>query len=144
MDPSRKKTGGKIEIQVNLREPLTGEDIVKRSERWLVLDSFGSTASQYLAATGLTVGGPYTNPSTPQLNISPVVPQPVDEIIPSSVNTTPISTPSIQTPSVPSVNTPSFSTTPSVNTSSFKTKKSAAAVEEEGNELEQAEEEFNR
>lgn len=134
---------------MNLREPLTGEDIVKRSERWLVLDSFGSIASQYLAATGLTVGGPYTNPSTPQLNISPVVSQPVDEIIPSSVNTTLINTPSIQTPSiqtppVPSVNAPSVSTTPSVNTSSFKSKKSAVAAEEEGNELEQAEEEFNR
>ncbi|PHZ07675.1 uncharacterized protein RHIMIDRAFT_273911 [Rhizopus microsporus ATCC 52813] len=61
LDSSRKKTGGKIEIQVNLREPLTGEDTVKRSERWLILDAFGSTASAALSAAGLTVGGPQTS-----------------------------------------------------------------------------------
>ncbi|KAI8088423.1 hypothetical protein BDF21DRAFT_396573 [Thamnidium elegans] len=84
LDSSRKKTGGKIEIQVNLREPLTGEDIVKRSERWLVLDSFGSTASQCMALAGLTVDGPYTNPNTPLLESSsaansPVVNSPVPQ-----------------------------------------------------------------
>lgn len=143
MDPSRKKTGGKIEIQVNLREPLTGEDIVKRSERWLVLDSFGSTASQYLSLAGLTVGGPYTNPNTPQLeNLSvansPVVSQPrvsspVDEVTPVNtphVNTQPVIPSSLKTPA----NTPSVSQPDAKMT----------GPDEEGGELEQAEEEFNR
>lgn len=31
---------------------------MKRSERWLILDAFGSTASAALSAAGLTVGGP--------------------------------------------------------------------------------------
>ncbi|KAG1297605.1 hypothetical protein G6F66_002458 [Rhizopus arrhizus] len=56
VDSTRKKTGGKIEIEVNLREPLTGEDTVKRSERWLVLDAFGSNASSCLAAAKLSTG----------------------------------------------------------------------------------------
>ncbi|KAI8048143.1 uncharacterized protein B0P05DRAFT_592345 [Gilbertella persicaria] len=59
LDSSRKKTGGKIEVQINLREPLTGEDIVKRSERWLVLDVPGSNASRLMSEAGLTTGGPY-------------------------------------------------------------------------------------
>lgn len=153
MDPSRKKTGGKIEIQVNLREPLTGEDIVKRSERWLVLDSFGSTASQYLSLAGLTVGGPYTNPNTPQLeNLSvansPVVSQPrvsspVDEVTPVNtphVNTRPVNTPYVHTqPVIPSsLKTPA--NTPSVSQPDAK----MSGPDEEGGELEQAEEEFNR
>ncbi|CAO0794104.1 unnamed protein product [Mucor circinelloides] len=64
LDGSRKKTGGKIDIQVNLREPLTGEDIAKRSERWLVLDAFGSTVSECLSLAHLTVGGPQRPPSS--------------------------------------------------------------------------------
>lgn len=68
LDSSRKKTGGKIDIQVNLREPLTGEDIAKRSERWLVLDAFGSTVSECLSFANLTVGGPQ-RPSAPSSQI---------------------------------------------------------------------------
>ena len=68
LDSSRKKTGGKIDIQVNLREPLTGEDIAKRSERWLVLDAFGSTVSECLSFAKLTVGGPQ-RPSAPSSQI---------------------------------------------------------------------------
>lgn len=63
LDSSRKKTGGKIDIQVNLREPLIGEDIAKRSERWLVLDAFGSTVSECLSFANLTVGGPQRPPA---------------------------------------------------------------------------------
>jgi hypothetical protein len=73
LDASRKKTGGKIELQVNLREPLTGEDMVKRSERWLVLDAFDGTVSQCLSVAGLTVGGPYI-PSVAQSSSAPSTP----------------------------------------------------------------------
>ncbi|KAI9275368.1 hypothetical protein BY458DRAFT_454646 [Sporodiniella umbellata] len=59
LDASRKKTGGKIDLQVNLREPLTGEDAVKRSERWLVLDAFDSHVSLCLSNAKLTTGGPH-------------------------------------------------------------------------------------
>lgn len=129
LDSSRKKTGGKIEIQVNLREPLTGEDIVKRSERWLVLDSFGSTASQCMALAGLTVDGPYTNPNTPQLESlstanSPVVNSPVPqeevaEKFPEPVVSTPLK-------------------------STVSPSDSKAIDTEETSELKLAEEEFNR
>ncbi|KAK4520318.1 uncharacterized protein ATC70_008451 [Mucor velutinosus] len=83
LDGSRKKTGGKIDIQVNLREPLTGEDIAKRSERWLVLDAFGSTVSECLSLAHLTVGGPQHPPSSsPQIRqADPVTPNtPAEEI----------------------------------------------------------------
>lgn len=69
----RKKTGGKIEIEINLREPLMGEDIAKRSERWLVLDHPESTVSQCLAMAGLTEGGSYV----PAVTESPKLPEPI-------------------------------------------------------------------
>ncbi|CEP08021.1 hypothetical protein [Parasitella parasitica] len=80
LDGSKRKTGGKIEIEVNLREPLTGEDIAKRSERWLVLDAFGSTVSECLSLANLTVGGPQRPPmsSTPaqsEVGLSNVIEQ---------------------------------------------------------------------
>lgn len=88
----RKKTGGKIEIEINLREPLMGEDIARRSERWIVLDNVGSTVSQCLSLAGLTVGGPTI--STPAQVSSPAVesPKPVEQqqqpaAPPSRVNT---------------------------------------------------------
>ncbi|GAA5816671.1 hypothetical protein MFLAVUS_010201 [Mucor flavus] len=128
LDSSRKKTGGKIEIQVNLREPLTGEDIVKRSERWLVLDSFGSTASQCMALAGLTVDGPYTNTNTPQLESlsaanSPVVNSPVPQEEAAEKSPEPVAS------------TPLKSTVNSSDTKAIDT--------EEINELKLAEEEFN-
>ncbi|KAG2222805.1 hypothetical protein INT45_011615 [Circinella minor] len=55
-DGSRRKTGGKLEVQINLREPLTGEDIVRRSERWLIIDEFGKNTGEILAAAGLASG----------------------------------------------------------------------------------------
>ncbi|KAL7317908.1 hypothetical protein PS15m_004203 [Mucor circinelloides] len=91
LDGSRKKTGGKIDIQVNLREPLTGEDIAKRSERWLVLDAFGSTVSECLSLAHLTVGGPQRPPSS-----SPRV----EQVDPGTSNT-PEETPATPQPEAP-------------------------------------------
>ena len=34
----RKHTGGRIEVKVRLREPLSGQDLQTSTERWLVLD----------------------------------------------------------------------------------------------------------
>jgi tetratricopeptide (TPR) repeat protein len=85
LDASRKKTGGKIELQVNLREPLMGEDMAKRSERWLVIDAFGGTVSQCLSMAGLTVGGPYVpSPSIAQLSDSSAPSTPVIPAVESS------------------------------------------------------------
>ncbi|KAI8140121.1 hypothetical protein BJV82DRAFT_228737 [Fennellomyces sp. T-0311] len=83
VDGNRRKTGGKLEVQLNLREPLTGEDIVKRSERWLVLDEFGKNTSQILAAAGLTSGMILQSPS--QTN--------PEEAAPVVVKTPPVSPP---------------------------------------------------
>ncbi|KAI9257469.1 hypothetical protein EDC94DRAFT_614519 [Helicostylum pulchrum] len=128
LDSSRKKTGGKIEIQVNLREPLTGEDIVKRSERWLVLDSFGSTASQCMALAGLTVDGPYTNPNAPQLESSSAVNSPVvNSLVPQEEVAEESPRPAVSTPLKSRVSSPD---TTAIDT-------------EETSELKLAEEEFN-
>ncbi|XP_054914223.1 coiled-coil and C2 domain-containing protein 1B [Poeciliopsis prolifica] len=35
----RKHTGGRIEVKVRLREPLSGQDVQTSTERWLVIDS---------------------------------------------------------------------------------------------------------
>ncbi|XP_017266457.1 coiled-coil and C2 domain-containing protein 1B isoform X2 [Kryptolebias marmoratus] len=35
----RKHTGGRVEVKVRLREPLSGQDVQASTERWLVLDS---------------------------------------------------------------------------------------------------------
>ncbi|XP_062413551.1 coiled-coil and C2 domain-containing protein 1B isoform X1 [Pungitius pungitius] len=34
----RKATGGRVEVKVRLREPLSGQDVQKSTERWLVID----------------------------------------------------------------------------------------------------------
>lgn len=34
----RKPTGGRVEVRVRLREPLSGQDLQTTTERWLVLD----------------------------------------------------------------------------------------------------------
>jgi hypothetical protein len=141
LDPSRKKTGGKIEIQVNLREPLTGEDIVKRSERWLVLDSFGSTVSQCLSLAGLTVGGPYVKPNTPQLGTPSVANSPVVTGA-QSVEQAPKS--DEQTPN-PDKEIPANVVDAAPPVTQPDTRKISEVIDSaEGSELEQAEEEFNR
>ncbi|MEQ2197093.1 hypothetical protein XENOCAPTIV_022780 [Xenoophorus captivus] len=35
----RKHTGGRVEVKVRLREPLSGQDVQTSTERWLVIDS---------------------------------------------------------------------------------------------------------
>lgn len=37
----RKPTGGKLEVKVRLREPLSGQDIQMVTENWLVLEPRG-------------------------------------------------------------------------------------------------------
>lgn len=105
---------------MNLREPLTGEDIAKRSERWLVLDAFGSTVSECLSLAHLTVGGPQRPPSS-----SPRV----EQVDPGTSNT-PEETPATTQPEAP-------------------VEKQQATQPEQSNapdnsELEAAEEEFNK
>lgn len=97
LDSSRKKTGGKIELQVNLREPLMGEDIAKRSERWLVVDAFDGTVSQFLSMAGLTVGGLYVSPTSPSVTA------------PSTANSSTPSTPVVQTTESSSLSSPKSS-----------------------------------
>lgn len=117
---------------------MTGEDIVKKSERWLVLDSFGSTVSQCLSNAGLTVGGPYVPPpqSTSQ---SPVVQQSTPSPQPPSVTPPP---PPSATKEAPAPSDETAKANPIVETKDKDTKMTEAT--EEGGELEQAEEEFNR
>lgn len=132
MDSSRKKTGGKIEIQVNLRKPLTGEDIVKRSERWLVLDSFGSTASQCMSLAGLTVGGPYTSPNTPHL-----------ENLSMAGSPAPVNSPAVVNSPVPQAEVPEKATNKPTDSAPSKPV-SSPDTKMTNTELEQAEEEFDR
>ncbi|CAO3575997.1 unnamed protein product [Absidia cylindrospora] len=63
VDNSRKKTGGKLKIQLGLSEPLTGQDITRRNERWLVLDGLGQQTSQLMYTAGLTQA-PYNSSSS--------------------------------------------------------------------------------
>ncbi|KAL0089345.1 hypothetical protein F4703DRAFT_1840631 [Phycomyces blakesleeanus] len=56
LDGGRKKTGAQIHIEVNVKEPLAGSDIVKRSEQWLVIDGFRHPTLQLLASAGLISG----------------------------------------------------------------------------------------
>lgn len=37
----RKPTGGKLEVKVRLREPLSGQDVQMVTENWLVLEPRG-------------------------------------------------------------------------------------------------------
>ncbi|KAG0173625.1 hypothetical protein DFQ30_007390 [Apophysomyces sp. BC1015] len=121
LDSSRKKTGGKLEIQINLREPLTAEDVAKRSERWLVIDGFNSDVSQLLSLAGLT--------STPY--------QPIQSTTTTTTTTTttpppPPSTTQAESQPVPA--SPAPAKMPSTE---------ATEVSETSIELEEAEEEFN-
>jgi hypothetical protein len=137
VDSNRKKSGGKIHLQINLREPLTCQDIVDRSERWLVLDAYGSTVSKCLSTAGLTQGGPilHTQQSYPTKS-------PSDEENQSSKMTTPemgVSTPEM------GVSTPEMGakTPPPPPPQVVKTPKSSK-VNVDQSQLEKAEEEFNR
>lgn len=35
----RRHTGGRVEVKVRLREPLSGQDVQTSTERWLLIDS---------------------------------------------------------------------------------------------------------
>ena len=115
-----------------MREPLSGEDIVRRAERWLVIDEFGQDTSSLLASSGLTPmpyqsqQGPLTNPSMQSPSTEPPSITPAPGGTPSSSTEPPSTEPMIQ--------------------SEEKAKKPAATSQqpETNSELEQAEEEYNR
>lgn len=129
IDSNRRKTGGKLEIQLNLREPLSGEDIVRRAERWLVIDEFGQDTSSLLASSGLT---PIPYQSQQTLAESP-----------STITPAPGGTPSAAAAAAAAAEPPSTET---MIPSEEKTKKQTSSKQqpETNAELEQAEEEYNR
>ncbi|KAI9265020.1 hypothetical protein BDA99DRAFT_507483 [Phascolomyces articulosus] len=137
-DGSRRKTGGKLEVQINLREPLTGEDIVRRSERWLIIDEFGKNTGEILAAAGLASGLMTT--TTTYISSSPS---------PSNMNPEQQSTP---TPS-PAATTTNTTTAANATSSSISVEKNSSSSSvssevvssppKENTELEEAEEELN-
>ncbi|CDS07845.1 hypothetical protein LRAMOSA01794 [Lichtheimia ramosa] len=128
IDSNRRKTGGKLEIQLNLREPLSGEDIVRRAERWLVIDEFGQDTSSLLASSGLT---PIPYQSQQTLAESP-----------STITPAPGGTPSAAAAAAAAAEPPSTET---MIPSEEKTKKQTSSKQqpETNAELEQAEEEYN-
>lgn len=129
IDSNRRKTGGKLEIQLNLREPLSGEDIVRRAERWLVIDEFGQDTSSLLASSGLTPI-PYHSQQT------------LSAESPSTITPAPGGPPSSSS-SAAAAESPSTET---MIPSEEKTKKQTSSKQqpETNAELEQAEEEYNR
>ncbi|KAK1879022.1 Coiled-coil and C2 domain containing protein 1B [Dissostichus eleginoides] len=54
----RKPTGGRVEVKVRLREPLSGQDMQSSTERWLVIDS-----SQIKGTQSETLGGGWSSGS---------------------------------------------------------------------------------
>ncbi|KAI9493604.1 hypothetical protein BDB00DRAFT_872275 [Zychaea mexicana] len=135
IDGSRRKTGGKLEVQVNLREPLTGEDIVRRSERWLVIDEFGKNTGEILAAAGLGSGTHMTISSPSKTN---------PESAPSTASGAASGT---ATPSTPTTTTNAGTSSPlssiGKNPSPSNPVSPPAAESKENKELEEAEEELN-
>jgi hypothetical protein len=125
LDNTRKKTGGKLKIQLGLREPLNGQDIVNKSERWLVLDNPGQQTSQLMHSAGFTTA-PYLPTSSSN----------VPAAIPSTTPTIP--SPVQATPPQPQGDTME----PSITANSPATKKPAADTT--NSELESAEEEIDR
>jgi hypothetical protein len=132
LDTNRKKTGGKLKIQLGLREPLNGQDIVSKSERWLVLDGLGQQTSQLMHSVGLTAAPCF--PTSPS-NAPPAIPATIPAI-PSPVQATP--SPAQATPP----QTQGDITEPSATANSPAIKKSAA--DSTNSELESAEEEIDR
>lgn len=100
---------------------------MKRSERWLILDAFGSTASAALSAAGLTVGGPQTSTSM----ASPIM----DKQSPAESR---IETPNEETKQV----APEPKVKQAAPEQNLKEERGNATVAND--EFEQAEEEFNR
>ena len=115
----------------------------KSQSDWLVLDSFGSTASQCLSTAGLTVGGPFIPqaPSTPQTSSTPVVPTPMatDSPIPHTIEDTTVPIEPVKVTKEPEQLLPS---TPKGNEAKPMDAKLNDAAGE-NSELEQAELEFN-
>ncbi|KAI8884202.1 hypothetical protein K501DRAFT_248399, partial [Backusella circina FSU 941] len=135
VDSNRKKSGGKIHLQINLREPLTCQDIVDRAERWLVLDAYGSTVSRCLSAAGLTQGGPILPSDEEESKSSKMTTPEIGITTPSSINTPPPS----------AVNTlPPPTKAPEVSKETvIKKPEPAKSTKQDENQLEKAEEEFN-
>ncbi|GBB92134.1 hypothetical protein RclHR1_01970016 [Rhizophagus clarus] len=144
VDNLRKPTGGKLEIRLRVRTPLSNRpDIVTKTEKWLIIDEFNTTQ-----VSTLTPGTPIKNPSQPNsLATTPRTPQPQTPIKSKVVSTpkssvppsTPVSvkseTPSqISTPVSQQKSTPHRTATPSGGT---------IPTGGEQTDLEQAEEQLN-
>lgn len=112
VDNNRKKFGGKLEIQLNIREPLNGQEIIKRSERWLILDEFSQQTSQLLYSAGLTKA-PYVSPNIPLPSSSSN-----DNI--TSVDTTNITTPIPKADTTETITAPASIASPALSTPPLK------------------------
>jgi hypothetical protein len=86
MDPTnpRKKTGGKIEIKVLMRQPLNKEHIVKKSHQWMVV-AFGGVVSNQVSvhssiqtkSTDKDIMVPTVNTIDPSINENEILSEPV-------------------------------------------------------------------
>ncbi|KAI8340454.1 hypothetical protein BC941DRAFT_417287 [Chlamydoabsidia padenii] len=137
VDNNRKKTGGRLKIQLGLCEPLNGQDIVTRSERWLVLDGLGQQTSQLMHSAGLTDSA-YL-PSTPTSNIPTSV-----SVTPSASPSTAITSPPVITSSPVKAATQVPSDTMDINIPDSMKKPDTSDIPATNNtELENAEEEID-
>ncbi|ORX62391.1 hypothetical protein DM01DRAFT_1331816 [Hesseltinella vesiculosa] len=103
VDSNRRPMGGKLEIAVNLRQPLQGQDVVQKSEPWLVLDGWTPDVSEHLYNVGLA----HTRYQTATRQTpSSLVPDPTSPTssTPSAIPSTP--QPSEDRPSAQSISTP--------------------------------------
>ncbi|CAO3634988.1 unnamed protein product [Cunninghamella echinulata] len=120
VDNNRKKLGGKLEVQLNIREPLNGQDIIKRSERWLILDEFSQQTSQLLYSAGLTKV-PYVSPNIPLPSSSS------NDNITSVDTTTTITTSIPKTDTMETITAPMNMTSPTLSTPPLKQESKSAS-----------------
>ncbi|GBC25949.1 coiled-coil and C2 domain-containing protein 1B-like [Rhizophagus irregularis DAOM 181602=DAOM 197198] len=76
VDHLRKPTGGKLEIRLRIRIPLTKADIVAKTEKWLIIDEFNtnnSTFASLQSTTQASTSAPVT-PIRNTLQSAPVTP----------------------------------------------------------------------
>ncbi|KAI8071681.1 hypothetical protein BC940DRAFT_293419 [Gongronella butleri] len=142
VDANRKKMGGKLLVSVNLHQPLQGEDIIQKSEPWLVMDAWTPNVSDLLYNVGLArtrYQPPAAAPSSASLSPSATTaaatpdtnssePAPASTL--AEINPTPMPAPAAAAPAA---------------TSSGKSAASKGQPKQEtaNDELEAAEDEFN-
>ncbi|RUS25235.1 hypothetical protein BC938DRAFT_472446 [Jimgerdemannia flammicorona] len=158
-DSNRKRTGGKLEIRIALSEPLNGDDIVTKQEKWLVIDDFNTNIYSFLASAGFissaaaaaAASRPRTVVSSSQAQAIPSQPQTPVRVATPVASSDPPLTPRTQQPSAPPEQVappPTSPQTPAkVQQQPVQAKQASkpAAKAEDGQDdpLEQAEEELN-